>query len=74
MPSCSFGCVRPGKGTCWTSTLFRLTEAPVARLRPFLLRSRGRPPVDDLQVLRGIVFVKRHGLRWCDAPREQGLA
>lgn len=33
------------------------------RLKPFLPRRR---------VLSGIIFINRNGLRWCDAPRQQG--
>ena len=56
------------------SNLFWLTEAQMARLRPFFPKSHGRPRVDDLRVLSGIIFINRNGLRWCDAPREYGLA
>ena len=56
------------------SNLFWLTDAQMARLRPFLPKSHSRPRVDDLQVLSGIIFIKRNGLRWCDAPREYGPA
>lgn len=28
--------------------------------------------VDDRRVLSGIIFVNRNGLRWQDAPREDG--
>jgi transposase len=54
--------------------LFWLTEAQMARLRPFFPKSHGRPRVDDLRVLSGIIFVNRNGMRWCDAPREYGPA
>ena len=56
------------------SNLFWLTEAQMARLRPFFPKSHGRPRVDDLRVLSGIIFINRNGLRWCDAPREYGSA
>ena len=56
------------------SNLFWLTEAQMARLRPFFPKSHGRPRVDDLRVLSGIIFINRNGLRWCDAPREYGPA
>ena len=48
------------------SNLFWLTEAQMARLRPFFPKSHGRPRVDDLRVLSGIIFINRNGLRWCD--------
>ncbi|WP_405404749.1 IS5 family transposase [Paracoccus sp. Ld10] len=56
------------------SNLFWLTEAQMARLRTFFPKSHGRPRVDDLRVLSGIIFINRNGLRWCDAPREYGPA
>ncbi len=56
------------------SNLFWLTEAQMARLRPFFPKSHGHPRVDDLRVLSGIIFINRNGLRWCDAPREYGPA
>ena len=54
------------------STLFWLTDAQIARLRPFFPKSHGRPRVDDRRVLNGIIFINRNGLRWCDAPKEYG--
>ncbi len=32
----------------------------------------GKPSVDDLRVLSGIIFINCNGLRWCDAPKEHG--
>ena len=54
------------------SNLFWLTEAQMARLRPYFPKSHGRPRVDDRRVLSGIIFINRNGLRWCDAPSEYG--
>ncbi|SPF80036.1 hypothetical protein PRI8871_01838 [Pseudoprimorskyibacter insulae] len=54
------------------NNLFWLTEAQMERIRPYFPKSRGRPRVDDLRVLSGIIFINRNGLRWCDAPREYG--
>ena len=54
------------------SNLFWLTDAQIARLRPFFPKSHGRPRVDDRRVLSGIIFINRNGLRWCDAPKEYG--
>ena len=54
------------------SSLFWLTEAQMARLRPFFPKSHGRPRVDDLRVLSGIIFINRNGLRWSDAPEAYG--
>ncbi|TJZ79898.1 transposase, partial [Paracoccus hibiscisoli] len=45
------------------SNLFWLIEAQMARLRPFLPKSHGRPRVDDLRVLSDIIFINRNGLR-----------
>jgi len=54
------------------SNLYWLTEAQMARLRPYFPKSRGKPRVDDLRVLSGIIFINRNGLRWRDAPAEYG--
>jgi transposase len=57
-----------------TSNLFWLTDAQMARLRPFFPKSHGVPRVDDRRVLSGIIFINRNGLRWRDAPKENGPA
>jgi transposase len=54
------------------SNLFWLTDAQMARLRPFFPKSHGCPRVNDLRVLSGIIFIIRNGLWWCDAPKEYG--
>lgn len=54
--------------------LFWLTDEQMERLRPFFPKSHGKPRVDDRCVLSGIIFINRNGLRWCDAPREDGPA
>ena len=54
------------------SDLFWLTDAQMARLKPFFPLSHGVPRVDDKRVLSGIIFVNRNGLRWRDAPGEYG--
>ena len=56
------------------SDLFWLTDAQMARLRPFFPLSHGVPRVDDKRVLSGIIFINRNGLRWRDAPVEYGPA
>jgi transposase len=69
------------------SNLFWLTDAQMARLRPFFPKSHGVPRVDDPlpgngllanrergRVLSGIIFINRNDLRWCDAPKEHGPA
>ncbi len=53
---------------------FWLTEAQLACLRPFFPKSPGRPRVDDLRVIRRVIFINRNGLRWCDAPKKYGPA
>ena len=54
------------------SDLFWLTEAQMARLKPFFPLSHGKPRVDDRKVLSGIIFINRNGLRWRDAPVDYG--
>ena len=54
------------------SDLFWLTDAQMARLRPFFPKSHGKPRVDDRRVLSGIIFINRNGLRWRDAPEAYG--
>ena len=54
------------------SDLYWLTDEQMARLQPFFPKSHCKPWVDDRRVLRGIVFVNRDGLRWCDAPKDYG--
>lgn len=54
------------------SDLFWLTNAQMARLKPFFPLSHGVPRVDDKRVLSGIIFINRNGLRWRDAPAEYG--
>ena len=54
------------------SDLFWLSEAQMARLRPYFPKSHGKPRVNDRRVLSGIIFVNRNGLRWRDAPSEYG--
>ncbi|GGO28578.1 IS5 family transposase [Gemmobacter aquaticus] len=55
------------------SNLFWLTDEQMERLKPFFLKSHGKPRVDDLRVLSGIIFINRNVLRWRAAPREYGL-
>lgn len=52
--------------------LLWLNDTQIARLRPFFAKSHGRPCVDDIRVLSGVVFINRNCLRWCDAPKEYG--
>ncbi len=54
------------------SNLFWLTDEQMGRLQPYFPKSHGKPRVDDRRVLSGIIFINRTGLRWSDAPRENG--
>ncbi len=54
------------------SNLFWLTDAQMARLRPFFPKSHGRPCVDDPSVVSGIIFINHNGLCWRNAPKEYG--
>ena len=54
------------------SNLFWLSDEQMERLKPFFPKRHGKPRVDHLRVLSGIVFMNRKGLRWCEAPREYG--
>lgn len=54
------------------SDLFWSTDAQIARLEPFFPKSHGKTRVDDRRVLSGIIFIKRNGLRWRDAPTTYG--
>jgi transposase len=51
---------------------FWLTDEQMERLRPFFPRSRGKQRVDDRRVLSGIIYVKKSGLQWKDAPSVYG--
>jgi transposase len=51
---------------------FWLTDAHMERLRPFFPKSRGKPRVDDRRVLSGIIYIKKNGLQWKDAPSVYG--
>ena len=54
------------------SDLFWLTDAQMARLKPFFPKSHGKPRVDDKRVLSGIIFINRNGLRLHDVPAAYG--
>lgn len=54
------------------SGYFWLTDLQMERLRPFFPRFRGKPRVDDRRVLSGIIYVKKNGLQWKDAPSIHG--
>ncbi len=51
------------------SDFFWLSERQLSRLVPLLpTDTRGKPRVDDLRVISGIVHVLKSGGRWVDAP------
>jgi len=55
------------------SDVFWLSERQFSRLVPFLpTDTRGKPRVDDLRVISGIVHVLKSGGRWADAPAVYG--
>jgi transposase len=49
-----------------------LTKEQMERLRQFFPKSRGKPRVDDRRVLSGIIYIKKNGLQWKDAPSVYG--
>ena len=51
------------------SNSYWLTDEQMARLEPYFPKNDGKSRVDDRQVLSGIIFVNRNGLRWQDAPK-----
>lgn len=55
------------------SDLYWLSDAQMAKHKPFFPKSHGKPRMDDRRVLSGIVFINRNGLRWRDAPEAYGL-
>ena len=55
------------------SEVFWLSERQFSRLTPLLpTDTRGKPRVDDLRVISGIVHVLKSGGRWIDAPAVYG--
>ena len=55
------------------SDVFWLSEKQFSRLVPLLpTDTRGKPRVDDLRVISGIVHVLKSGGRWVDAPAIYG--
>jgi len=47
-------------------------EAQTARRRPFFPKPHGKPRIDHLRGLSGMVVINRNRLRWPDAPAEYG--
>jgi len=54
------------------SDLFYLSQSQYDRIKKHLPYPHGKPRVDDIRVISGIIFVIRNGLRWRDAPKEYG--
>ena len=55
------------------SDVFWLSEEQFSRLAPLLpTDTRGKPRVDDLRVISGIVHVLKSGGRWVDTPAIYG--
>lgn len=54
------------------SDLFWLSKTQLNTIKPYFPLSRGKPRVDDLRVISGIIHVLKRGLQWRDAPREYG--
>lgn len=54
------------------SDLYYLNEAQLSRIKPYFPYPHGKPRVDDLRVISGIIHVLKRGLQWRDAPAEYG--
>lgn len=53
--------------------VFWLTKKQFAQLKPLLPNdTRGKPRVDDIRVISGIIHVLKSGGRWIDAPQVYG--
>ena len=55
------------------SDLFYLSEDQFNRIKRYFPYPHGKPRVDDLLIIRGIIHVLKRGLQWRDAPREYGV-
>ena len=51
---------------------FLIGEAQIARMAPFFPKPRGGGRKDDRLVISGILYVKKNGLEWHDAPPGYG--
>lgn len=49
-----------------------LPSEDFAKIKRYFPRPHGVERVDDLRVVSGIIYVIKHGLRWCDAPEGYG--
>lgn len=52
--------------------LYYLTPEQLKLIKPYFPYPHGRPRVDDLRVISGIIHVLKRGLQWRDAPAEYG--
>lgn len=55
------------------SDQFWLTREHLARIEGYFPLSHGKPRVDDLRVVSGVIHVLRNGLRLRNAPAACGL-
>ena len=53
-------------------TLFMLSKKKMKLISPYLPKPRGKPRVDDRLVLSGIIYVRKTGIPWDQAPPEYG--
>jgi len=60
------------KGAIIMRDLYWLSENQLKVITPYFPTSRGVERIDDLRVIRGIIFVIKRGLQWRDAPTEYG--
>ena len=54
------------------SDLFLLSEDQLNHIKRYFPYPHGKPRVDDLRVISGIIHVLKRGLQWRDAPAEYG--
>ena len=52
--------------------LFMLSEKKMELISPYLPKPRGNPRVNDRLVLSGIIYVRKTGIPWDQAPPEYG--
>lgn len=55
------------------SDLFYLSEDQFNRIKRYFPYPHGKPRVDDLSVISGIIHVLKRGLQWKDAPPVYGV-
>jgi len=51
---------------------FLLSEAQMRQIEPFFPLSHGIPRFDNRRIVSAIIYVIKHGLMWCDAPKAYG--